>query len=234
MKVEIINKEELVDIFKNWGEFACECYNTPTKFAEKVGKHCFKSEHYSGSRCEYIKFKITGISRACSLQLNRHNIGVVINQVSQRYVDMRTSKFIVPPQIEKNPKAYELYCDLMQKSKETYLEIQEELIKNGRTKEQANEDARFSLLESCETSGVWGFTLEALTHFMNKRLCSRSQWEIRQLANEMKKAVLEVMPELKEVLVPHCQQLLWCPEGDKCCGAYPTRYKLIEIIKNNK
>ena len=231
IKVEIINKEEIKNIYKNWGEFACECYNTPIKYAEKVGKSCFNSGHYSGSRTEYIKFKITGISRSCSLQLNRHKIGVVLNQQSQRYVDMNNVDFVIPPQVEKIPEAKELYLELVKNSKETYEEIQKLLRDNGRTKEQSNEDARFCLLESCETSGTWGFTLEALEHFMNMRLCTRSQWEIRQLANEMRKAILEVLPELKDKLVPMCEKMLYCTE-DKCCGRKPKKEDLLELINN--
>jgi thymidylate synthase (FAD) len=217
MKVEIVNKEELKDFYKNWGIFACECYNTPVKYAEKVGKTCFESGHYSGSRTQYICFKISGISRSCSLQLNRHNIGVVLNQQSQRYVDMNNVDFVIPPQISKSEEAIKVYTELMEHSKEAYEQIQLILRENGRTKEQSNEDARFCLLEACETSGTWGFTYEALEHFMNMRLCSRSQWEIRQLANEMRKAVLEIFPEWKDRLQPICEKLSYCPE-DKCCG----------------
>ena len=38
MKIEIINKEEIKNLFKNHGDFACVCYNTPNKFSKKVGK----------------------------------------------------------------------------------------------------------------------------------------------------------------------------------------------------
>lgn len=235
IKVELINKEEIKNIFKNHGEFATVCYNTPKKFAEKIGKHCVASGHFSGSRCEYFKFEIRGISRACSLQLNRHNVGVVLNQQSQRYVDMSTTEFVIPPQIAKSEKALAIYSNLAEQSKQAYVEIQKELVNSGRNNEQANEDARFALLESCETCGTWGFTLEALIHFMNKRLCTRSQWEIRQLAIAMKLAVLEVLPELGEYLVPHCVSLLYCPESKKqSCGKFPVKIEVAETLKRLK
>lgn len=222
IKVELINKEEIKNLYKNWGEFSCMCYNTPKKYAEKVGKSCMNSGHFSGSRCEYFKFEISGISRACSLQLNRHSQGVVLNQQSQRYVDMNSANFVIPPHIEKDDRAMKIYTDLMEQSKNAYVSIQNILRENGRDKEEANEDARFALLESCETTGTWGFTLEALIHLMNLRLCSRAQWEIRQLALKMRKEVLDVLPELKDRLVPKCKRDLWCEE-DKCCGLMPTR-----------
>lgn len=216
IKVELINKDEIQNLFNNWGEFACKCYDTNKKYAKKVGEHCLHSGHFSGSRCEYFKFEISGISRACSMQLNRHSTGVVINQQSQRYCDMTNTNFVIPPSIQNNPIALEKYNKLIEESKNTYCNIQQLLIDQGKTKEQANEDARFALLESCETQGTWGFTLEALIHFMNKRLCSRSQWEIRNLAQEMKKAVLEVLPQIEEFLVPQCEYLTWCPEANGC------------------
>lgn len=230
MKATLINKDEVKNIFKTWGDFSCQCYNTPKKYAERVGKSCLESGHFSGSRTIYFNFEIEGISRACSLQFNRHNIGVVLNQQSQRYVDMKTNDFIIPPQISKNLKALDLYTHLMQESKDTYLAIQQILLESGRNKEEANEDARYCLLESCETSGTWGLTLEALIHFMNKRLCSRSQWEIRQLAMAIRKEVLYVLPELKDYLVPHCDSLLYCPE-DKCCGRRPTKEAVQSLIE---
>ena len=49
MRVELINKEEVKDLFKNHGEFACTCYDTPKKFAKGVGKSCNESNHMSGS-----------------------------------------------------------------------------------------------------------------------------------------------------------------------------------------
>lgn len=236
MKVELLNKDEVKNLFTNWGTFACKCYNTPKKLAKKVGESCLGSGHFSGSRCEHFKFEIEGISRACSLQLNRHTEGVVLNQQSQRYVNMNDTNFVIPPSIEKNEEAKQLYLKLIQESKNTYEQIQRLLLLDDRTKEQANEDARFALLESCETCGAWGFTLEALIHFMNLRLCSRAQWEIRELARKMRICVLEVLPELEELLVPQCQAMMYCPEH-KGCGLYPSKEEMkgfLEALKHKK
>ena len=60
MKVKIINPEQVRDLYRNHGQFAATCYNTPEKYAEKVGRSCGETNHRSGSRCEYIKFQITG------------------------------------------------------------------------------------------------------------------------------------------------------------------------------
>ena len=74
MRVEIINKDELVNLYKTHGLFACTCYNTPDKFAEKVGKACNADGHMSGSRTEYIKFRIYDVDRGTAEQIMRHEI----------------------------------------------------------------------------------------------------------------------------------------------------------------
>src|SRR5690554_3234501 len=35
IKVTLLNPEQVKNIFKEWGTFACECYNTPDKYDEK-------------------------------------------------------------------------------------------------------------------------------------------------------------------------------------------------------
>ena len=108
--------------------------------------------------------------------------------------------------------------------------IKEILIENGVDPHKAVEDANFVLPRATNTKLTIGFTPEALITFMHKRLCSRSQDEIHDIAIAMKKAVSEVNPEFAKELMPHCQYLLWCPEGKKSCGAYPTREELKKII----
>ena len=92
IKVELINKEEIKNLYKTWGTFARQCYNTPKGKEEVVGRHCHKSAHYSGSRTTSFIFEISGISRACIAQINRHCIGVTINERSMRYVDFSNAK----------------------------------------------------------------------------------------------------------------------------------------------
>jgi thymidylate synthase (FAD) len=64
------------------------------------------------------------------------------------------------------------------------------------------EDARFVLPNACDTVLVTSFNLRQLIHICNERLCSKAQWEIRQLVQEMVKLV---DPDLKFMLVPKCK-----------------------------
>ena len=103
MNVKIINPEVLQNLYKNHGEFACECYATPKKFAEKVGKSCEADGHMSGSRCEYIKFEIEA-DRGTLEQMMRSEIGVRYdNQDKYYYMDLiEAIPRVSPDEIVKN------------------------------------------------------------------------------------------------------------------------------------
>lgn len=261
MKVTILNPEELENLYKNHGEFACVCYATNPKYASKVGKACEESGHMSGSRCEYIKFKIEGIDRGTAEQNLRHEIGtsvpyemqdnynfsdysemvidvspdqIVKNMASFRYIDKTGFEWETPYLIKKHPEVKEQYDNTMeyiQRSRRTMLDM---LIALGEDRHASNEAVNFVLTRATKSEFVIGFTPEALIHFMHKRLCTRAQEFIHKLANEMRKAVAEVNSEFAKELVPHCQYLLWCPEKDRCCGRYPTRDELLKKIKKGK
>ena len=83
------------------------------------------------------------------------------------------------------------------------------------------------LPNACETVIEVKMNLRSLMHFMNERLCTCAQWEIRQLATLMKKAVLQVVPELAPYLVPKCEingaEYGMCTEAkSRSCGRHAT------------
>lgn len=259
MQVKIINPEVLKDLYKNHGEFACECYATPKKYAAKVGEACQKSRHFSGSRCEYIKFEIEG-DRGTLEQFMRSEIGVrydnqdkylymdlieaiprvspdeiVKNMSSFRYIDKNDFTYAIPKNIQKNEKALALYQNCMSNIDTTRKAIRDILIEEDNIDpHKAVEDANFVLPRATNGKLTIGFTPEALIRFMQKRLCVRAQDEIREIAIIMRNEVIKINPQFGAELMPHCQYLLWCPEGDKSCGAYPTREELkSKLVKGN-
>lgn len=118
----------------------------------------------------------------------------------------------------------------MNQSSALYEEIQRYVYNKTESNERANEQARYVLPMATHTAFVIGFTVEALIHFCNMRLCVRAEDTIHYMAQLMKKEVVEVLPELRLKLVPNCQAFLWCPEGAKSCHAYPTKKELKEMI----
>ncbi len=168
----------------------------------------------------------------CTAQMNRSSVGVTINEKSMRYVDFSNAVIKIPPTIEGNEKAKEIFLDASKYVLNAYKELQDILAEDGITGEKSNQDCRYILPLGTETSAVYGYTLEALENFMNNRLCSRSQWEIRKVATLMRDEVLDVLPELKDKLVPRCEKLMWCPEGKGCCGRKPTKEQLKNKLNN--
>ena len=95
------------------------------------------------------------------------------------------------------------------------------------------------LPNACETQIEVKMNLRALMNFMNERLCTCAQWEIRQLANEMKKAIIEQVPELEPYLVPKCEkngkEFGACNETkSRSCGRHPTFKEIFEDYHNYK
>ena len=233
IKVELLNPEEVKNFIKNHGIFACQCYMTPEKYAERVGMSCLVEGHTSGSRADMFKFRIYS-PRYCADQIMRHSVGTAINCQSQRYVDMDENFSIyVPPQVMNDEALREMYGFYEEECKDRYTILREEMIARGITGEQANDLMRTMLPIGVPCNLTMGFTVEALIHFMHKRLCVRADAPIRQVAKLMKEAVLAVEPRYAELLVPQCQADLYCPEKHGC-GAYPSKEELKELIQLGK
>lgn len=234
MKVTILNPKETTQLFEYWGKASCVCYDTETETPENVGKHCMNSGHFSGSRGRFILFKVEGCPRFTIDQVVRHEVGVMKNVQSFRYVSKDSFVYEVPAEITDNAELLAKYHAHMMNTMELYTEIQEYVFNKTNSHERANEQARHVLPISTHADFVVGMTVEALIHFANARLCVRAEDKIRELALMFKKVTLELLPELKDKLVPNCQALLWCPEGKASCGAYPTKKQLKQMIAEVK
>ncbi len=58
--------------------------------------------------------------------------------------------------------------------------------------------------------------LRELIHIANERLCTRAQWEIREVVSRMKEEVVKVEPFFEKYLTPKCARLGYCPEKESC------------------
>jgi thymidylate synthase (FAD) len=194
-------------------EAACNCYNSePT--GGKIMKSCYKSGHHSVLEFCDFTFHIEGVSRALTHQLVRHRLASYA-QRSQRYCGEENFDYTIPPSLEKDKEAKDTFTALMGYINMQYKKLQKFNI--------PNEDARYVLPNACDTVIEVKMNLRSLIHFMNERLCTRAQWEIRLLALEMRKCVLAVYPELAEFLVPKCEihkNQPFCPEHSTC-GKHP-------------
>lgn len=232
IKVTLLNPDEVKNFIRNHGYIACICYNTDERYAEKVGLNCLKSGHMSGSRGDYFKFEIE-CPRFTADQIMRHEQGVFKNCQSQRYVDMDNFDCYIPPKVSRDPELRKLYEELENTTKDFYGRIRDEMEARGIEGEKANDLMRSLLPIGVPTKLRIGFDIEALIHFMNKRLCVRADEPIRQVAKLMKKEILEVEPRYADLLVPQCKAMLYCPEH-KSCGAYPSKDELRKLLEEKR
>lgn len=164
------------------------CYDSDPKNPLKLVEHLYKSGHHSVFEHIYFTFKIEGISRACSHQLVRHRM-CAFTQRSQRYCSEDGFDFVNPPVIKEDS-----FAGDMREINSMYRFY----TKRG----VPNEDARYLLPNACATELYLSCNLRELIHIANERLCTRAQWEIRDL---VKKMIELVDPSLKFMLVPKCK-----------------------------
>lgn len=233
-KVKLLDEEHVKKLFLNWGLASVKCYKTPKKFAERVGKSCLSTSHFSGSRGHYITFEIEGVPRALVDQLVRAEVGVFKNVESQRYVNYEECfYYYTPPLVERDEELNAYYVESMNIIQERYIGFSNLLRArlphlNG---EAINEIARGLLPMNINSSLVIGFTVEALINLCHKRLCVCSQEHIRKLVRMMKELVIEVHPELEEHLIAVCEAYNFCPESPKrTCGAYPQKEVVTQLV----
>lgn len=239
MKVKLLNREESKNFYETWGKFSCKCYKTNPKYAANVGKKCHETRHYSGSRTFYFIFDIEDVPRSTIDQLARHEVGVVKNIQSQRYTDSSELGWYIPDVVKKHPELLEIWEESFNKDKEKYKLIVDKLEElEGYKGEKAREVARGILGIDINSSATVGFTIEALEHFMHKRLCFRAQEGIRKLALEMKKEIVNAIPELGKLLVAECFATGYCPENKMQCDELKDSYiptkEMFDKIKLSK
>lgn len=170
------------------------CYKKDTdewiddpKLIAKGIKKLLKNNHMSPFEHAVFSFGISGISRACSHQLVRHRIASY-NQQSQRYVDMADFDVVVPESIEKTTPALSIFENLMDQIDTAY----EELVNLGIPKE----DARYVLPNASITNIIVTMNARELLQFCNVRCDEHAQWEIRELANNMKHLAELIAPNV--------------------------------------
>ena len=173
-------------------------------------------------------FGVEGVSRVLLAQVTRHRIASFSVQ-SQRYVSYdKGFGYIVPESIESlGEDAVRTYREQMETIESWYREWQ---VKLGGIGEKANEDARFVLPNACETRIMITMNVRELFHFFSLRMCSRAQWEIRKMAEQMFLLCLKEAPTLFQYAGPACLRGR-CPEGEKSCGMAATiRKKREELL----
>lgn len=210
------------------GEFAGLCWGANTKDNEKNIKRaidCIMSDHGRTEEFPDVYLIIDGNSAKCLRELYTHIGGAPTRlQASTRYIDYEKKgvPVVTPHSVANQELAKEAWNETI------------EAIKNGMNKLKAfgipNEDVTNLLPLAYQSKMVWKVNLRTLINFMNKRLCTRAYWEIRETSLELKKLLSEYSDEWKKVtdmlFVPTCEKykfmnpdFCFCTES-KCCGRH--------------
>lgn len=204
---------------------ASMCYDSEP--SRKIVKGCIKSSHLSILEHANYTLEINGVSRSFLAQLTRHR-HASYSVESQRYVKTTGEVEFVDP-VFANDKVEEIFANNVMSSLRDYKEMMEHGAKA--------EDARAVLPNAMPTNLVMTMNLRGLMNFMNERLCSRAQKEIRDVAKAIKVAILncpdhtdEDKKIINKILVPKCEKfdIPFCPERENC-----GRHKTLSDICNN-
>jgi thymidylate synthase (FAD) len=212
-----------VSCLENQGDLLSEfagrfCYNSFTagRSTEDYLKNILVENHGSAMEHFSISFAVTGVSRSLSHELIRHRVGTAISQESQRYVDARDCKFVIPAFLRavlKDPSSPKDVADqMLQDFIESCLydiEKYEKFVTNSEflydtlygqniihdgqykrmRKKRTREAAREYLPNAAETRFVWSCNLRELRHVLLLRGSEHADQQIIDFAVAIKKAI---------------------------------------------
>ncbi|QUR67038.1 FAD-dependent thymidylate synthase [Mycobacterium spongiae] len=163
-------------------------------------KHIIDVGHFSVLEHASVSFYITGISRSCTHELVRHR-HFSYSQLSQRYVPENDSQVVVPPGMEDDPELRQILIATADASRATYTELLERLEAKFADqpnavlrRKQARQAARAVLPNATETRIVVTGNYRAWRHFIAMRASEHADVEIRCLAIECLRQLVEVAP----------------------------------------
>jgi len=154
---------------------------------EKLIKYLAKHNHWSPFGHASMQFHIKApifVAR----QLVKHQVGLVWNEVSRRYVDDEPEFY--------TPKEWRLKADNKKQgsSDETIeynidgaIQFVTQTYKNLLREQVAPEMARMVLPQNLYTEWYWSGTLMAFARVCNLRCAKDTQWETQQIANQIDK-----------------------------------------------
>ena len=167
-------------------------------------RHIIDVGHFSVLEHASVSFYITGISRSCTHELIRHR-HFSYSQLSQRYVPDHDSEVVLPPGMEDDPELQEIFTAAADASRATYTELLTRLEAKfmgdqpGENlgvlrRKQARQAARAVLPNATETRIVVTGNYRAWRHFIAMRASEHADVEIRRLAIECLRQLIDAAP----------------------------------------
>ena len=215
MKVHLLSYTKDAELLCAAAGRSCYSKKAASKLLEEVNPESAGSMiseitgmgHHSVIEHASYTFSIEGVSRALTHQLVRHRIAS-FSQQSQRYVSIKEPTYVTPPSVSEDEALKERFDSAMKAAWQAYRDLAEKV---------PAEDARYALPNACTTNITVTMNARELWHFLTLRTCSRAQWEIREVAEEMLEQLKEVSPRIFSEAGPPCVRGP-CPEGKLSCG----------------
>jgi thymidylate synthase (FAD) len=167
-------------------------------------RHIIDVGHFSVLEHASVSFYITGISRSATHELIRHR-HFSYSQLSQRYVPEDDAEVVLPPGMEDDPELAEIFAAAADASRAAYTELLGRLeAKLGGEpgdrpavlrRKQARQAARAVLPNATETRIVVTGNYRAWRHFIAMRASEHADVEIRRLAIECLRQLIDVAPQ---------------------------------------
>lgn len=212
------------------GMYAGECYGTINpKFFERIARQCLSENHGRVHEFAEIGFKFSGYSAKVIREIFRHKHMSEL-QASTRYIDYTTQfDYIIPPSVEKNKKAEDIWQKHMVNVAQTLQNLKDENV--------PTEDFSNVLPLSYETNGVIKVGLRELIHMFGVRSCACAYHEARKFMADLKEAIIKLNDEqwtfvAENYFVPKCDRLLYCEEEKRCCGRHLKKSEVKKIIED--
>jgi thymidylate synthase (FAD) len=179
--------------------------------AEDYFKNIRESGHGSVLEHANFGFLLYGISRSLTHELVRHRVGIGFSQVSQRYVDGKTLRFVERPEyqgddflhgkfvrrIDLMSLEYEQVADhLLKKLQASFSPEELKLQKKSDLRKRVNQAARSVLPNETEAPIVVTANVRSLRHLLEMRASKPAEVEIRRAAFKMYSCVVRIAPIL--------------------------------------
>lgn len=175
----------------------------------KYLQHIKQSGHGSVLEHLNLSFLFYGISRSLTHELVRHRAGMAFSQVSQRYVDGKSLRFVERSEYQAHGELHQWFEERIDKAARDYESLSRvlarmqisgisELAAEQRTdlRKKVNQCARSLLPNETEAPIVVTMNGRALRHLLEMRAAAPAETEIRRLFDGVYKVAREVVPIL--------------------------------------
>jgi thymidylate synthase (FAD) len=178
-------------------ECASICYNSPDKDLNRI-QRMKEHKHLATFRFAWAVVKIENISTIAAVQTLRTSFADMIDSdahlwESQRYVEQEDREFVVPSLDYIDDKETRERLQLSFKSMNM---MSMSAYKHLRSHGVKKEDARYALTRAITTDLYIAGNMQMWTQFLNLRLDTHAQWEIRSVANDVAKVLNEKFPRI--------------------------------------